>query len=146
LLNAGVSQGVILAQRREHRTHFALPETEAAERGEDLRLNFEQLRLGHMTVRAAIGMAEANPAGRVFFDQERAAMDRAVMRSADGENIFQNIATALGPQLDVVEIEERGVATAWHAAAMLIAREHGPAQVGSSASRVCSGSSVRLLV
>jgi hypothetical protein len=81
-----------------------------------------------MTVRAAVGMAEANLTGRVCFDQERAAMDRAVMSSAKGENISQNVATALGAQLDVVQIQKRGVAAAGHAAAVLISREHGPAQ------------------
>jgi hypothetical protein len=80
-----------------------------------------------MTVGAAIAMAKSNPTGRVLFDQERATMDRSVMSTAKGKDIFRDIATALGSQLDVVQIEEGRVFAARDAAAVPIAHEHGPA-------------------
>jgi hypothetical protein len=127
VLDARISQGFILAQRREHRAHLALPEAQSTKSGEELCRNLQRLRLGHMTVGAAIAMAKSNPTGRVLFDPERATMDRSVMSTAEGKDIFWEIATALGPQLDVVQIEEGRVFAARDTAAVPIAHEHGPA-------------------
>jgi hypothetical protein len=127
LLDARISQGFILAQRREHRTHLALPETQATQSGEELCLDLQPLRLGHMTVCAAIAMAKSNPAGRVLFDQERSTMDRSVMSTTEGKDILRDIATTLGPQLDVVQIEEGRVLAARDTATVPIAHQYGPA-------------------
>jgi hypothetical protein len=127
VLEARVSQGFILAQRREHRTHLALPETQATQSGEQLCRNLQRLRLGHLTVCAAIAVAKSNPTARALFDQERATMDRSVMSATESKDVFWHVATALGPQLDVVQIQEGRVFAARDSAAVPIAYEHGPA-------------------
>jgi len=127
VLDARASKGVVLAQLCEHRTDLALLEAHVAEPGEEPGLDVEHLRLERLTVRSAVAMEEANAATRVPFDEERPLMGRSVVSSAERQNIPNDIATALGTQLDMVQIEKRGVFAARHSAAVVIAYEHGAA-------------------
>ena len=92
-----------------------------------------------MTVEAAVGVAKANGSGRAV-DQELAAVGGAVVGAADGDEVFGIVGAAFGAQVEVVEVDEGGVAAAGDAAAAVVAGEDGSAQRGWGAlfgSRAC---------
>ena len=51
-------------------------------------------------------------------------MGRSVMGRARSNEVCELIATTLGAQLDMVDIEKRCVSATWHPAAVLVAQQH----------------------
>jgi hypothetical protein len=139
VLDAGISKALILAQLSKHCMDLTLSEAHATETWEELCLDVEHLWLERLTIRGSIAMPEANPTRRVLFDEERSTMDRSVVSTTYGKDICWNVATTLGTQLDVVQIEKRRVFATRHLAAVLIAHEHGPAQGGRDRLRRANG-------
>ena len=61
-------------------------------------------------------------------DEKLAAMDGAVMSSAQRQEVRRLVAAAFGAGLDMVDVDERRVGAARGATAALVAREHGATQ------------------
>jgi hypothetical protein len=79
------------------------------------------------TVRAPIGVAEANARRRAAFDEEHSAMGSLVMHAAQGEQMFDLVPATFGAQIEVMQIEEARIPAAGHAAAPVVAQQHGAA-------------------
>jgi hypothetical protein len=60
-------------------------------------------------------------------------MGCAMVGGAQSQEIRDDVQTAIGAPLDVVDVDVRRVGAARHLAAMPIASEHGPAQRGRNA-------------
>jgi len=63
----------------------------------------------------------------VAFDDEVAAMRRAVMGSTNSHEIGELVAAAFGAQLHVMQVDKRRVSATGHSAAVLITEQRGPA-------------------
>ena len=63
-------------------------------------------------------------------DDELSAMGRAVVGAAEGDEVFGTVGAAFGAEVEVVEVDEGGVAAAGDTAAAVVAGEDGPAQRG----------------
>ena len=113
----------ILSELAEHRANLPFAKPQASKRSEYLRLRLGTARLRRLTVRGAVGMTKDRRARRAFHD-ELTAVQRAMVRAADAEDILGGVPAALGPQLDVMEIEIARMAASGHPAAVLIAMEN----------------------
>ena len=72
-------------------------------------------------------MPEANVRARAI-DDELSAMGRAVVGAAEGDEVFGTVGAAFGAEVEVVEVDEGGIAAAGDAAAAVVAGEDGSAQ------------------
>ena len=118
----------VCAQLGEHGLHLALAKAEVAQGGEDLGVCVDAAWVYWVAVSGAIRMAEDQSAVGLVVDEQLAAMDGAVMTSAQGQKVFGLVATAFCAWLDVMHVDERRVGAAWGAATPLVAREHGATQ------------------
>jgi hypothetical protein len=103
---------------------ISLAKAQVTQSGEHPGLGFDVARPFGKTVLAAVRVSEVRLRCGAR-DEELAAMGRAVMRSTNGDDVFELVLAALGAWLEVVQIEKRRMGTAWNPAALVVAPEHG---------------------
>jgi hypothetical protein len=116
-------------QLRQRSIHVALAKSKPPQRPERLGSRLERLRVYDPTIGATIRMPEPNLRRRTI-DNELPAMDRAVVGTAEGDQVFGTVGAAFGAEVEVVDVDEDGVAAAGDAAAAVVAGEDGSAQRG----------------
>jgi hypothetical protein len=84
-------------------------------------------RLG--AVGGFLGVANGEP-GRARVHDELAAEDGAMVCGSQGDEVFRLVAPAFGAGAQVVDVDERGVATTGHDATAGVARQHPSAHGG----------------
>jgi hypothetical protein len=78
-------------------------------------------------------MAGAQSAGLASIENEGATMDGPMVRATKANDIVQRVASPLGAELEVVQIEKPRVPATRNLAAALVSHEHGTAQRGRNA-------------
>jgi len=78
-------------------------------------------------------MAGAQSAGLASIENEGAAMDGPMVRATKANDVVQRVASPLGAELEVVQIEKPRVPATRNLAASLVSHEHGTAQRGRNA-------------
>jgi hypothetical protein len=107
--------------------HVTFAKAEPMQRPEGLGSCFECLGFCDATVGTTVGVAEAN-GGCCAVDEELAAVGGAVVGAAESEEVFGVVGAAFGAEVEMVEVDEGGVAAARDAAAMVVAGEDGAAE------------------
>jgi len=129
LLDRGTCKFTLALELLERSMHVSFAKTEAAQRPEGLGSCFEHLGPYDATVGAAVGVADAEGRCRAV-DEQLAAMGGAVVGAAEGDEVLGVVGAAFGAELEMVDVDEGGIAATRDAAAAVVACEDGPAQRG----------------
>lgn len=90
----------------EHSTDISFAKSETTQGSEGLDLCLRQLRLGQLTVCAAVSVLEADSGGDAAGDDELPAVRCSVMHAAERDEVVGLIPAAFGAELEVMKVQK----------------------------------------
>jgi hypothetical protein len=122
-LNANRPRVLRRANALERPARLAFTEPQASQRLKGLHMGSGQLRVDRRPIPTSVSMPKAKPGRNTALDEQPSLMLRAVVRRAQHDHPIFVVVSSFGAKDDVVDVDERSVATPGYDAAPAVATE-----------------------